>query len=306
MLQAQGSAREAWEHLAGLAGLQSWRTLATRREELVSLLADQGLSTGVDVATSWKLDPLPVVVDSAEWRRLEAGLAQRARVLDAILADLYGPRRLLLDGILPAELFLGNPGFIRAADGTEVAGGNHLFYVSAQLVRNADGWAVLGDAGDLPAGLGYAMADRRAVAEVLGSAYHTLSVHRLGTFFQRFRASLDAISPTPGEDPRVVILVPGNRAMTFDQAYLADTLGIPLVTPADLIVADGRLWLRTLGDAEPVDVLLRHLPSIESDPVDLTSTAAGGVPGLIEAAHSGSRSEERRVGKGWRRRGPHE
>ena len=299
MLQAQGAAKEAWEHLAGLAGLQSWSSISSRRDDVVSLLADQGIRSGANLAIPWQLDPLPVVLDSVEWRRLEVGLAQRSRVLDAILTDLYGPRNLLLEGVLPAEIILGNPGFIRAADGTRIDGDHQLFHTSAQLARNADGaWSVLSDSTDLLPGLGYAMADRRAVTDVLAGAYRSISVHRLGPFFQLFRQRLAEISPTPSDSPTVVMLVPGKRGATFDQAYLADTLGIPIVSPADLIVADGRLWLRTLGDAEPVDVLLRYLPSIESDPVDLTSTAAGGVPGLIEAAHSGSVSVVNPIGAG--------
>ncbi len=298
MLHARATAREAWEHLAGIAGLQSWPNLSSRRAEVVSLLADQGIRSGVDLSTPWQLDPLPVIVDADEWRHLEAGLAQRARVLDAILADLYGPRRLLLEGVLPAEIVLGNPGFIRAADGTALSGGHQLFHASTQIARNADGWAVMSDSTDVPPGLGYAMADRRAVADVLAGAYGSIDVHRLGPFFQLFRSRLEAFSPTHGDTPRVAMLVPGNRSATFDQAYLADTLGVPMVTPEDLIVADGRLWLRTLGDSEPVDVLLRHLRSIESDPVDLTSTAAGGVPGLIETAHSGSVAVVNPIGSG--------
>lgn len=298
MLQAQGAAKEAWQHLAGITGLESWEKISSQRDAVAGLLADQGIRSGLDLAQPWRLDPLPVMVDSAEWRRIEAGLAQRAQVLSAVLADLYGPRRLLLDGVLPAETVLGNPGFIRAADGAELPDHHQLFYTSAKLARNTDGWAVLSDSTDLLPGMGYVMADRRAVADVLSPAYSSLSVYRLGPFFRKFRTSLEALSRGLNDTPRVVVLVPGNRSTTFDQAYLADTLGMPIVTPEDLIVADGRLWLRTLGDAEPVDVVLRHLPSNESDPVDLTSTAAGGVPGLIEAAHSGSVAVVNPIGAG--------
>lgn len=298
MLQAHGATKEAWEYLSTLNGLSSWQAAAGRRDDVVTLLADQGIRSGVNYSSPWRLDPLPFIVDAGEWAHLEAALTQRAMVLDALLADLYGSRRLLLDGVIPAEIVLGSPGFIRAADGTCMTGSHQLFHASSQIARTEHGWVAIQDSTDILPGLGYAMADRRAVADVLSGAYSSLSVRRLGGFFQQFRARLDAISPTPGDSARVVMLVPGRRAMTFDQAYLADTLGIPIVTPHDLIVADGRLWLRTLGDAEPVDVLLRHLPSIESDPVDLTSTAAGGVPGLIETAHSRSVSVANPIGAG--------
>src|SRR5690625_2097981 len=198
MLQAQGAAKEAWEHLAGLAGLQSWSSISSRRDDVGSLPADQGMRSGASLAIPWQLDPLRVVLDSVEWRRREVGLAQRSRVLDAILTDLYGPRNLLLEGVLPAETILGNPGFIRAADGTRVSGDHQLVHTTAQLARNADGaWSVLYDSTDLLPGLGYAMADRRAVTDVLAGAYRSISVHRLGTFFQLFQPRLAVICPSP-------------------------------------------------------------------------------------------------------------
>lgn len=299
MLQAQGGAKAAWDHLAGVAGLTSWPHLSARRDDVVSLLADQGIRSGADFASPWHLDPLPVILDVEEWRALEAGLSQRAAVLDAILADLYGPRRLLLDRVLPEEIVLGHPGFTRAADGIRLPTERQLFYSSTELARNADGaWSAIADVADFPAGLGYAMADRRAITDVFADAYRSLQVHRLGPFFHAFRRRLGLIAPAQHDNPRIAMLVPGDTPPAFDPVYLADTLGVTIVTPADLIVADGRLWLRTLGDAEPVDVILRHMASAESDPVDLTSTATGGVPGLIEAAHSGSVSVVNPIGSG--------
>lgn len=295
---SQGAAKQAWEHLSTAAGLLTWDGVLARRNDVDSILADQGILRKARHPAPWRLDPLPMMVDPVEWRWLEKGLAQRALVFDAILRDVYGPRKLLLDGILPAEVVLGHPGFIRAADGTTLNTTHQLFLTSTQLGRTTQGWVAVSDVTDMPTALGHVMADRRAVSDVLSHEYSTLSVHRLGPFYQTLRERLAELSPTPHDSPRVVMLVPASPTPAFDHTYLADTLAIPVVTPDDLIVADGRLWLRTLGDAEPVDVVLRQLPSQAADPVDLTATGVGGVPGLIETAHSGSVAVVNPIGAG--------
>src|SRR5699024_11772469 len=118
MLQSTGTARAAWEQMADLAGLHAWGQLDDARTEVATMLADQWVRHGTDTAEApWELDPLPVILDEVEWAGVEAALRQRAELLDAILTDLYGPRRLIADGLIPADLVLGHPGFLRAVDG---------------------------------------------------------------------------------------------------------------------------------------------------------------------------------------------
>ncbi|UFU02802.1 circularly permuted type 2 ATP-grasp protein [Ruania suaedae] len=306
MLQSAGAARAAWDQMADLAQVQSWEDLALRREEVTLLLEDHGVRYGAghqladgrsDDGTDepldapWRLDALPLILDEIEWARLEAGLRQRAALLDAILTDLYGERRLLADATLPSELALAHPGFLRAAEGVAIPGPHQLFLYAADLARNADGsWVTLSDRTQAPSGLGFAMEDRRVVSQVLAGSYRQARIRRMGPFFHAMRTALQEVARVgSGDAPRVALLTPGPYSETaFDQGYLATMLGLPLVEGEDLVVQEGRLWMRALGGLEPVDVLLRRVDAEFCDPLDLRGDSVLGVPGLVQAARSGA------------------
>ncbi|MFH5821637.1 circularly permuted type 2 ATP-grasp protein [Georgenia sp. AZ-5] len=300
MLQATGPARLAWQQLAGQAHLGQADRLAESSAEVRNLLEDEGVLAG-DRAQPWRLDPLPVLVDELEWHRLEAALRQRAELLDLVLTDLYGERRLLTTGLLPPEVVLAHPGFLHTADGVTVPGLRQLFHIAVDLARNADGsWTVLADRADAPVGLGYVMADRRVVSEVLAGVYRESRARRVGPYFQALREALQAASPAAaGDDPRMAVLTadPGTAA-AFDDGYLAAMLGLPLVEGGDLVVEDGRVWARSLGRREPVDVLLRRLPAADVDPLELHRAARRGTPGLVHAARQGAVTVVNTLGSG--------
>jgi len=299
MLQATGPARAAWAELAEYASLGRADRLETARSDVVTLLQNQGVTYGAD--DGWRLDPLPMLVDELEWRRLERGLRQRAELLDEILTDLYDGRRLLTSGLLPPEIVLAHPGFVRAAAGITVPGRRQLFHTATDLARNADGaWTVLADRTDVPLGMGYVMADRRVVGEALAGPYRASRTRRVGPFYAALNdALLAAAPPSAGDDPRVAILAPGPAAPTaFDHGYLALLLGVPLVEGGDLAVEDGRVWLRSLGRREPVDVLLRAVPAAAADPLDLDPASTVGTVGLVHAARTGAVSLVNTLGSG--------
>ncbi|VTR75681.1 circularly permuted type 2 ATP-grasp protein [Cellulomonas hominis] len=273
--------------------------LPALREAADRLLADHGVTYGSPAdddgdgdaaASAWRLDPLPVVLDDADWAPLEAALVQRAELLDAVLADLYGPRLLLRDDLLPPELVLGHPGFLRAVDGLHLPGGHDLVLTATDLCRAPDGsWVAVSDHTQAPSGAGYAMEDRRVVAQVLADVYRQTPIARIGPFFHALRQGLAHAAPPGDHEPRVVLLTSGpSSATAFDQAYLASMLGLPLVEGSDLVVRDGRLWLRGLGGREPVDVVLRRVDADWCDPLDLRAGSRLGVPGLVRAVQAGT------------------
>src|SRR5262245_40585884 len=71
----------------------------------------------------WPLSHVPLLIDATEWQTLKAGLIQRAELLEAVLADVYGPATLVRDGRLPAAIIAGNPEFLRPLVGIVPAGG---------------------------------------------------------------------------------------------------------------------------------------------------------------------------------------
>ena len=283
-----------WSWLPDPGDVPTRSDLDRARDQAGRLLADHGVSYGSERAQTerrWDLDPLPVIVDEAEWTGLDAALRQRAELLDAVLQDVYGARRLLTDQLLPPTVVLSHPGFLRQVDGLRLPGGRELVLTATDLVRDAaGGWCAVADRSQAPSGAGYAMEDRRVVATVLSGVYRQASIARLGPFFHAVRSALREVAP-PGSssDPRVVLLTSGPGSETaFDQAYLASMLGLPLVEGSDLLVRRGRLWMRGVDAPEPVDVVLRRVDAEWCDPLELRSDSRLGVPGLVRAVRAGT------------------
>jgi uncharacterized circularly permuted ATP-grasp superfamily protein/uncharacterized alpha-E superfamily protein len=267
--------------------------LNQRRDQIARLLEDDGVTyriPGADRELPWSLDPLPMLIDEGDWAGLEPALTQRSELLDHILTDIYGGRRLIRDGLLPPELVFAHAEFLRDADQIRLPGRHQLFLASADLVRDADHrWRVLTDRTQAPSGAGYAMENRTVISRALPDLYRGTGVHRIAPFFHTLRQSLHDLGAGNDETPRVVLLTSGSRSETaFDQAFLSALLGLPLVQGSDLIVRDGRVWHRSLDRLEPVDVILRRVDSYFCDPLELRPDSRLGVPGLLEAARGGS------------------
>ena len=289
MRDAGGAVRAPWTGLAGVLDGAGPAGLRARRADTLRLLADDGVAyhpPGAESEQLWELDPLPLVLDGAEWAGLERGVAQRAELLDRLLADLYGPRATITRGLLPVEVVDGHPGYLhgwRRPAGAPPR--RELFLSGVDLGRTPEGWTVLGDRVQAPSGAGYAMANRRVVARVLSALHRRSRIRRLGPFFEAVRAGLQA----GRDDRRIVLLHPGPDSETaYEQALLSSLLGLPLVLGSELTVRDGRLWQHSLGRLDPVDVVLRRLDADWCDPLDLRPDSRLGVPGLLEAARLGA------------------
>lgn len=289
MRDAAGAVRAPWTGLAGVLDGAGPAGLRARRADTLRLLADDGVAyhpPGAESEQLWELDPLPLVLDGAEWAGLERGVAQRAELLDRLLADLYGPRATVTRGLLPVEVVDGHPGYLhgwRRPAGAPPR--RELFLSGVDLGRTPEGWTVLGDRVQAPSGAGYAMANRRVVARVLSALHRRSRIRRLGPFFEAVRAGLQA----GRDDRRIVLLHPGPDSETaYEQALLSSLLGLPLVLGSELTVREGRLWQHSLGRLDPVDVVLRRLDADWCDPLDLRPDSRLGVPGLLEAARLGT------------------
>lgn len=302
-----GNVRPAWAELADAIAERGRAGLDRLRSVVRDLIDNDGI-TYTDVQPGgrgqeprpWQLDTLPIVLSAADWEVLEAGLLQRSRVLDAVLADLYGPRRLLTDGVLPPELLFGHPGYVRAANGIEIPGRHQLFMHACDVSRRPDGtFVVNGDRTQAPSGAGYALADRRVVAHSIPELYERIAPRPTTPFAQALRLALIDAAPDDAQDPVVVVLSPGIYSETaFDQAYLATLLGFPMVESADLVVRDGMLWMRSLGTLKRVDVVLRRVDADYTDPLDLRADSRLGVAGLVEAQRRGTVTVVNTLGSG--------
>ena len=295
MAAAPGVFRPHWdEYVSSLSELGAeelahrWRTARQRIRENGVTYNIYGDPLGMD--RPWNLDAIPLLISPSEWSRLEAGLIQRAQLLNWILADLYGPQELLRGGHLPPGLVFANPGFWRPCHGVRVPRNTYLHLLAVDLARSPDGeWWVLSDRTQAPSGAGYALENRIVLAETFSDLYRAFQARRLASFFRSFRDNLMGMAHYRGENPRVVLLTPGPLNETyFEHAYLARYLGFTLVQGGDLTVRDSRVFLKTLEGLKKVDVILRRVDDSFCDPIELRSDSFLGVAGLVEAAREGN------------------
>ena len=239
------------------------------------------------VERPWPLSHMPLLIEPAEWQQLEAGLIQRAELLEAVLADAYGPARSMREGRLPAALIAGNPEFLRPLVGVAPPGGAHLRFYAVDVGRGADGrWWVLGDRAQAPSGAGYAIENRLALSRAMPDIYRATRVQRVAPFFQALQAELFALNRQ--DDARVCLLTPGPMNETyFEHAYLARYLGLLLVEGEDLTVRDDGVFIRTISGLRRTEVLLRRIDADFADPLELNAASRLGVAGLVQAVRDG-------------------
>ncbi len=305
MVAGNGQVRAHWRDLHGILGEVPAREMTARWTRGQREIAEHGLAFHIhgdahQVGRRWQLDPLPFPLERQEWDALAKGLKQRATLLEAILADLYGPRFLLREGALPAALVLGHPGYLRPLVGVTPPRGRHLYLYAADLARGPEGnWMVMGDRTDVPGGIGYVLENRQIVARMLPEAVRACPMRPLDPFVDALRTALTGLSPRRFDTPRVVMLTPGTvDSSYFEHAYLAQHLGCMLAEAADLTVRDDRVFLKTLEGLRPVDVLLRATPGLACDPLELASGSGCGIAGLVSAARAGSVSVVNALGCG--------
>src|SRR4051794_8364541 len=313
-VDAAGNVRPTWRELAecvgdrGRGGLNQLRSIVrglVDNDGITYIQVDQhgdAVTNGDGTAEPgpWHLDALPLLLSSADWDTLETGLVQRSRLLDAVLTDLYGPRHAVTSGVLPPQLLFTHPGYVRAACGIEVPGRHQLFLHGCDISRAADGtFHVNADWTQAPSGAGYALADRRVVAHAIPDLYERIGPRPTSPWAQAMRLALIDAAPESAEEPVVVVLSPGIHSETaFDQAYLASVLGFPLVESADLVVRDGKLWMRSMGTLKRVDVVLRRVDAEYADPLDLRADSRLGVVGLVEVLRRGAVTVVNTLGSG--------
>lgn len=279
--------------------------LRRRAETAKRIIDEQGIAYNVygdplGMERPWQLDPIPFVISPTDWKIIEAGLIQRALLLNRVVADCYGPQELVRTNALPPALLYSQPDFLRPCHGVRPRDDTHLHVYAADIARSPDGrWWVLSDRTQIPTGAGYALANRLITSRVLPEAFRACSVHRLAPFFRDLQAALAALAPRPSENPRVVLLTPGPYNETyFEQAWLARYLGYVLVEGQDLTVRDDRVYLKTLSGLEPVDVILRRVDDDWCDPLELRNESSLGVPGLLEALRAGNVAVANALGTG--------
>lgn len=292
---SDGSARPHWLPLLALLGETGPRDIESRLAGAQQHIRDEGITYTIYADPQgrdrpWALDELPLVLPGEEWATLSYGLAQRARLLNRILADLYGPQRLLKEGVIPPEVIYGAGGWLPAAFGTKAPGQIFLHNYAADVLRAPDGqWWVVADRTQAPSGAGYALENRMIMTRAFPELLAQMPVAPLTGFFSALRESLAKHAPCGDESPRVVVLTPGPLNETYyEHSLLARYLGFPLVEGGDLAVRDGYVWLKTISGLQRVHAIVRRQDDAFCDPLELRSDSALGVAGLADCARRGT------------------
>ena len=317
---ADGHLRAVWQRFFAGAGFADG-TAATHAERLRNAIAQQIRADGVThtlfeihadgtrraAPRPWSLEALPHLIEPADWARIEAGAVQRARLLAGMLADVYGPQRLLHEALLPPTLLYRHKGYLRPLQGVKPVGGMHLHIVALDMARGPDGqWWVVSQRTQSPSGLGYVLQNRLIVSRLFPEPLRELRAQHIAGAYRRLletvalQAGAVAHRLGDGSVGRVALLTPGPYSETyFEHAYLARHLGLPLVEGADLTVRGERLYLRTVEGLQPVHALLRRLDDDFCDPLELRPDSALGVPGLVQVVRAGNVALANALGSGF-------
>ena len=287
--------RGPWRRMLGTLLGMGTATLRERGAELDRACAEEGaaaiLASGP--AGGWRCDAIPFLLTEGEFTTLAAQLAERAELLERILADLYGPCTLLERGLLPPAMVYPSGAYLHAARTTVPGAGpppRHIQLYAADLIRGADGaWRVLADRTGEPSGLGYALENRRMMARILPELFRTMEVAQLRPFFDIWQDSLQRLAPREAGNPGLALLTPGHtHRQWFEHVVLARELGCALVEDGDLTVRGGALWVKTLHGLRPVHVLLRRQRGGAIDQLELSGDTSCGTPGLLTAWRHGA------------------
>ena len=284
----------SWHEFFQYLGPYGCEELDRRAARLARQLRENGVTYNVyadeaNLQRPWPLDLFPLLITSSDWQAIEAGVLQRVQVLETVMRDTYGERRLLKDGLLPAALVQGHPDYLRAMHGVPVVGGTHLHIVAFDLARGPKGyWWVVSQRTQAPSGLGYLLENRSAVSTQFADAFEGMNVRRLAATYRSFIEGIKAACPA-GENAHIALLTPGPYNETyFEHSYLARYLGLTLVEGGDLTVRGRRLYLKTLHGLRPVHGLIKRVDDAFLDPLEMRPESRLGVPGLLEAVRAGN------------------
>ncbi|MEZ5543057.1 MAG: circularly permuted type 2 ATP-grasp protein [Pseudomonadota bacterium] len=238
----------------------------------------------------WPFDIIPRIIPAREWRITEAGLIQRATALNHFIADIYGEQRIIRDDVFPGELLAESANFRKQCVGIRPPLDIWAHICGSDLVRDSDGkFYVLEDNLRVPSGVSYMLENRLVMKRVFPELFEAVSILPVDGYPARLFDTLASLSPRPADYPTVVVMSPGiYNSAYFEHSYLAQQMGVELVTGRDLVVMDDDcVYLRTVGGLERVDVIYRRVDDMFLDPEAFRPDSMLGVPGLMRAWSAG-------------------
>lgn len=235
-------------------------------------------------------DMFPRVFTSGEWARLERGIKQRARALNAFLVDVYGRGEIVRAGRVPGRLVYRNAAYEKAVVGFVPSKGVYSHVVGIDLVRTgADEFFVLEDNCRTPSGVSYMLENREIMMRMFPDLFRGNRIEPVDSYPEKLRRTLASVAPTKCErEPTIVILTPGHfNSAYYEHSFLADMMGVELVEGADLFVEGEYVFMRTTEGPKRVDVIYRRVDDDYIDPLCFRPDSMLGIPGLMDVYRSG-------------------
>jgi len=259
------------------------------REEEGTYLVPKEIAT-LETRTAGGFDLMPLVIGGEEWSHVEAGLTQRVRAWNLFLRDIYSGQEILKAGVVPYEIVYSDPNFHRGCARLPGVTASYLQLTAFDLQQNTKGqWIVVEEHLGVADGASYALKKRQIMRQIMPHLFDGVEVLPIEDFAAQVLDVLQDLVRSPEDGARGVLLAQGSSDEYYlDDAALARQMGVPIVQGNDLVVLDSRLYLKTIGGIEPVDVVLRRLATSLLDPVVFDAASRYGVPGLLSCVRKGS------------------
>jgi uncharacterized circularly permuted ATP-grasp superfamily protein/uncharacterized alpha-E superfamily protein len=293
VFDAAGEARSAYAPIIDLFRDCAKSDLVQRQRRLNRAIEELGLQFS-DVATGrasgnpWRLDLFPLSIDAEAWQRISLGVVQRALAFNALAEDLYSEQGILRDKVIPHDLVLRDPAFLRELSGIEVPNGEYSQFGAFDLVdAGAGDWQIIEHHMGTPFGVSHVLQNRRILSQVFPELYERADVAPVAGFSTYLLEMLRAQSTK--KNPHVLLLTHGRPGQAyFEEAFIARHMGISIAQPGDLLVRDSQVYLKTIRGLERVDVIYRRVESSALDPIAVPHASARGVPGLMNVWRQGN------------------
>jgi uncharacterized circularly permuted ATP-grasp superfamily protein len=287
--------RAPYRHIGPWIEQQPVATLQRKSAEAQALFRRTGITfavygSGEAGERLIPFDIIPRIISAAEWRRLSAGIEQRVRALNAFMYDVYHRQEILRAGRVPEDLVIQNAAFLPEMMNVDPPRGIYSHVIGIDIVRTSeDEFLVLEDNARTPSGVSYMLENRETMMHMFPELFGRDRVASVESYPEDLRTTLESVAPTGlDDDPTIVVLTPGqHNSAYFEHSFLADRMGVELVEGQDLVVDDGRLWMKTTQGRRRVDVVYRRIDDAFLDPVAFRPDSALGVPGLFELYRAG-------------------
>jgi uncharacterized circularly permuted ATP-grasp superfamily protein len=294
LVGSEGRPRSAAQALSDHIETLGIEELQRRQRAATAEIRAEGITFAVaeehgNLDREWPFDVIPRVIAADEWAQVERGLAQRLDALNRFIGDLYGERRAVKDGVLPAEVLATSKYFLDACRGMRPRFGVWAHICGTDLVRGADGVIrVLEDNLRVPSGVSYMLENRNVTKRVFPELFRGSSISPVDGYTSRLYALLASLAPPDAAAPRIVLLTPGvGNSAYFEHCYLAQQMGVDLVEGQDLVVRDDRVYMKTITGLERVDVVYRRIGDEYLDPETFNPSSIIGCAGLMRAWRAG-------------------